>query len=204
MSWLDVLGWGGSALLVFSVMQARVLRFRALNLLACIVLTVFNAMIAVWPMVGMNVALAGINTFFLARLLRQRHDVNAFDVIRVSPTDDYVQHVLGVHDRDIRRHQPDLDVDLSAPEVRCFLVLHGDETVGVVLLREQGDGTAQVLLDYVTPRFRDFTPGEFLWRRSRVLAGSGIRRVRTPPGMVGPYYDRIGFRREGDAYVLEL
>ena len=44
MLWLDVLGWAGSALLVFSVMQARVLRFRALNLLACVVLTVFNGL----------------------------------------------------------------------------------------------------------------------------------------------------------------
>ena len=34
---LDVMGWGGSALLVFSLMQARVLRFRVLNLVACIV-----------------------------------------------------------------------------------------------------------------------------------------------------------------------
>ena len=36
--WLDILGWAGSALLVYSVMQARVLRFRVLNLAACVVL----------------------------------------------------------------------------------------------------------------------------------------------------------------------
>ena len=40
--WLDLLGWGGSALLVFSLLQTRVLRFRVLNLLACVVLVVFN------------------------------------------------------------------------------------------------------------------------------------------------------------------
>ena len=31
MSWLDVVGWAGSALLVFSLLQARVLRFRVLT-----------------------------------------------------------------------------------------------------------------------------------------------------------------------------
>ena len=36
--WLDILGCAGSALLVYSVMQARVLRFRVLNLAACVVL----------------------------------------------------------------------------------------------------------------------------------------------------------------------
>ncbi len=79
----------------------------------------------------------------------------------------------------------------------------GDETVGVVLLRKEGE-TADVLLDYVTPRYRDFSPGEFVWRRSGLLTGRGIRRVVTPPGMVGAYYDRLGFRREGDSYALEL
>ena len=30
--WLDLLGWAGSALLIVSLLQARVLRFRVLNL----------------------------------------------------------------------------------------------------------------------------------------------------------------------------
>ena len=32
MSWLDALGWAGSALLVWSLLQARILRLRAINL----------------------------------------------------------------------------------------------------------------------------------------------------------------------------
>ena len=41
--WLDILGWGGSALLVYSLLQSRVLRFRVLNLAACLILLAFNA-----------------------------------------------------------------------------------------------------------------------------------------------------------------
>ena len=40
--------------------------------------------------------------------------------------------------------------------------------------------------------------------KSGLLADRGIRRVVTPPEMVGAYYDRLGFRREGESYVLEL
>ena len=36
-------------------MQARVLRFRVLNLVACVVLTGFNAALEIWPMVAMNI-----------------------------------------------------------------------------------------------------------------------------------------------------
>jgi len=60
-NWLDLFGWAGSALLIVSLLQTRVLRFRVLNLAACLSLVLFNALIGVWPMVGMNVALCAIN-----------------------------------------------------------------------------------------------------------------------------------------------
>ena len=102
--WLDLLGWLGSVLLVVSLLQTRVLRFRVLNLAACLSLVVFNALIEVWPMVGMNLATSTINVWFLVRLLRDRHDERAFHVLQVLPQDAYFQHFLG---RPRRRHPPD-------------------------------------------------------------------------------------------------
>ncbi len=201
--WLDVLGWGGSALLVFSLLQARVLRFRVLNLTACVLLLVFNALIEVWPMVGMNLVLAAINVWFIVKLTRERHDEAVFDVLEVHPDDAYLRHVLRVHSGDIVRFQPDFAWDPAGAGQHAFLVERGDETVGVVLLQVEGD-TAQVQLDYVTPRFRDFSPGEFVWRRSGLLSDLGIRRVVTPPDMVDAYYGRLGFRRDGRSFVLDL
>lgn len=199
--WLDVLGWGGSALLVYSLLQASVLRLRVLNAIACVLLIVFNAMLEVWPMVGMNTVLVAINAWFIAKMLRERHDETAYEVLQVSPTDEYLRHVLRVHDADIVKFNPEFVHNPSRTQ-DAFLVQKGDETVGVVLLHEEGD-TAHVVLDYVTARYRDLSPGEFVWRRSGLLAERGIRKVVTRPGMVGAYYDRLGFRREGDTYVLE-
>lgn len=201
--WLDFLGWGGSALLVYSLLQASVLRLRILNAIACVILIVFNAALSVWPMVGMNTVLVAINVWFIVRLLRERHDENVFEVLEVAPSDEYVRHTLRVHAADILRFNPGF-VHEPASTHETFLVQKGDETVGMVLLDKDDEGTARVLLDYVTPRFRDFSPGEFVWRRSGLLADHGIRRVITPPGMVGAYYDRLGFRREGESYVLDL
>ncbi len=204
MTWLDAVGWSGSALLVFSLMQARVLRFRVLNLVACVVLTIFNAVLGIWPMVAMNVVLSAINVHFLRSLVSDRHDEAAFAVVEVGADDEYLRHVLRVHAADISRFQPDFVRDRAADGCRAYLVLHGDETVGVVLVQDRGDGVARVVLDYVTRRYRDFTPGEFVWRRSGVLRESGFSKVLTPKGMVAPYYDRVGFRREGDHFALDV
>lgn len=200
--WLDLLGWGGSALLVFSLLQARVIRFRTLNLLACVILLGFNALVEVWPMVGMNLVLAVINLWFIVKLLGERHDEAVFNVLEVGPRDEYLRHVLRVHGADILRFQPDFMWDPNDSS-HAFIVMRGDETVGVMLVDADGD-LARVRLDYVTPRFRDFSPGEFVWRRSGLLRDHGFHRVVTPPGMVGAYYDRLGFRREGESYVLDL
>jgi hypothetical protein len=204
MTWLDVLGWSGSGLLIFSLLQARVLRFRLLNLTASTVLAVFNGFLHIWPMLAMNVVLSGINLFFLRRLMGERHDEKAFEVVEVGPADEYLRHVLRVHGPDIVRFQPNFAWDGAASGQNAYLVLHGDETVGVVLVRNGGDGVAHVVLDYVTPRFRDFSPGEFVWRRSGLLRDCGYTLVVTPPGMVAPYYEKVGFNRAGEVFTLEL
>src|SRR5690606_19573795 len=54
---LEVVGWLGSAVLVLSLAQTRVMRFRVLNAASCAVLVGYNAAIAVWPMAAVNVVL---------------------------------------------------------------------------------------------------------------------------------------------------
>ena len=204
MSWTDALGWFGSALLVFSLLQARILRLRVLNTVACLILVVFNALIAVWPMVAMNIVLAAINLWFIAKMLREKNDENAFAVIEVEEDEAYLQHFLDVQRADIAKFNPGFSGVTESSERFAYLVLHGNETVGVVVVRDSGDGVGQVELDYVTERYRDFTPGEFVWRRSGLFAGHGWRTVRTPDAMVGAYYEKLGFRPDGDAWALDI
>jgi hypothetical protein len=201
--WLDILGWSGSALLVYSLLQQRIIRLRVLNLAAGLMLLLFNALIPVWPMVGLNAVTSLINIWFLAILLRERHDEQAFEVLEVGTGDTYLHHVLRTHAGDIARYQPDFGPDLDPLADLAFVVQHGDETVGVVVVRRDGD-VARLRLDYVTPRYRDHTPGEFVFRRSDALRSLGFRHVMTPPGMVGAYYDQLGFRPNGREFVLDL
>ncbi|MDF2092978.1 hypothetical protein P0Y31_11550 [Knoellia sp. 3-2P3] len=204
MSWEQALGWAGSALLVFSILQARVLRFRVLNLLACLILVVFNAILQIWPMVAMNVVLSAINVWFIRRLLSDRTDERAYEVLEVAADDTYLRHFLRVHATDIARFFPCFGEAAPGGDRTAYLVQKGNETVGVVVVRDAGDGVAQVDLDYVTPRFRDFSPGEFVYRSSGLFTRRGFRRIVTPPGMVNPYYERLGFTRAGDSWTAEL
>jgi len=206
MFWLEVIGWAGSALVVASLAQARVLRFRVLNLVGAVLATGYNGVLSIWPFVAMNGVIAVIDVYWLVRLQRERHDDATYEVVEVEPSDAYLAHVLRVNIQDIRRFQPGFRWDASVPGRWAFLVLRGDETVGVVVVRDAGDGVGQVEVDYVTKRFRDFTPGEFVYRRSGVFAEAGFRRLVAPPDVADPqdYYARVGFRHDGDAWVRDV
>lgn len=92
----------------------------------------------------MNVALSVIRLWFILRLERDRHDEAAFRVLPVSPAEAYVQHFSSVHAADISQFHP----AYAGVESRdlAYCVLRGDETVGVVVVRREGD-EARVQLD---------------------------------------------------------
>jgi len=230
---LEVIGWAGSLLVIVSLMQARVLRFRVLNLVGAFLATVYNAVIGIWPFAAMNAVITVIDIYWLWRLTRERHDDQVYAVVEVAPDDAYLQHILRVHRDDIASFQPGFTgADLSTPGVSAagasgpagaatggadasdlvgavpaaagdgrasFLVVRGDETVGVVVVRGVGEGVGRVELDWVSPRFRDFTPGEFVYRRSGVFAGHGFRTLVVEPGPKSTeYLQKVGFRpRDG-------
>jgi hypothetical protein len=228
---LEIIGWTGSVLVVVSLMQARVLRFRVLNLVGSLIATGYNAWAGIWPFMAMNAVISVIDVYWLWRLQRERHDEAAYQVVEVDADDHYLGHVLGVHAADIARYYPSFvaggvagaggagvaetgptapgstategavaaaeatDGPTAARDRWAFLVLRGDETVGVVQVRARGEGVGEVELDYVTPRFRDFTPGEFVYRRSGALAGTGLRRlvVAADARESTDYLQRVGF-----------
>ena len=205
MVWLEVVGWLGSALVVLSLTVAGVWRFRILNLVGAVIATAYNAALGIWPFVAMNAAIAVIDVYWLVRLHRDRHDATVYDVIEAGPDDASLAHTLRTHAADIARFYPRFAMDRGEGR-HAFLVLRRDETVGAVVVRDRGDGVGVIELDYVTPRFRDFTPGEFVYRRSGVFSRHGFRRLVVPTDVVGDreYYARVGFTQSADGWVREV
>jgi hypothetical protein len=111
-----------------------------------------NAAIAVWPMVALNVTLTAINVFYIVRLLRGRHDSRTFEVVQISPNEAYLKHLLHEFDADIQHFNPGFSGDDTAHTDLGFLILTGAETVGLVLARNAGEGSARMQNagDYLT------------------------------------------------------
>ena len=214
MSALDIFGWVSSGLIIFSLMQARVLRFRVLNLAGAALATAVNALLGVWPFAAMNLVITVIDIYWIWRLGRERHSEAIYDVVEVGVHDAYLRHALRVHSEDVSATYPEFPLAEIAgtadsppaavgtdTERSAFLVLRGDETVGMVVVRDAGAGVGEVELDYVTERFRDFTPGEFVYRRSGVFADRGFSRLVVDASQgSSDYFERVGFARVGQRW----
>lgn len=199
MPWLEIIGWVGSILVVVSLMQARVLRFRWLNFIGAIIATGYNAVIEVWPFAAMNGAIAIIDAYWLWRLYREAHDGEVYHVVQVAPGEAYLAHVLRVNAADIATTHPGFDPSADPAQRRAWLVERGDETVGVVIVRPEGS-TGAIELDWVSPRFRDFTPGEFVYRDSGIFTALGLDRLVVPEREATDprYLRRMDFAPDGD------
>ncbi|WNM24607.1 hypothetical protein RN607_00190 [Demequina capsici] len=203
----EVFGWIGSILIVMSLMQARMLVFRWMNLIGSLIATGYNLIYGIWPYVAMNVAIVVINAYWLNRLYKEARDPHVYQVLPMPADGRFLQHVLHVYQEDIARFAPAFTVDPAAGTTRhSFMVVRGDEAVGVVAVREAGDGVGEVELDWVKPRFRNFTPGQFVYQDSRALHDAGFRQLRlTPHEMTDrEYLRKAGFRTERTEWVRDL
>jgi hypothetical protein len=202
---LEAVGWLGSALLVYSVLQTRFLRFRILNGIASGVLVAYNAVVGVWPMVGVNVVLVLIDAYFLVRLQRDQRRSKAFEF---CPADGALR--AWFDDRfgaDIARFHPGYGLGLApaAPGPddgqRAVVLFHEERAIGLVVWRPAADGTAELLADYVIPAYRDFAPGGFVYSAAGPLRAAGLSRVWTarPAPAAAAYLAKLGFQPDETA-----
>lgn len=199
----ELVGYLASALVVLSLTMSSVLRLRLLNLAGAVVFLIYGVLIDAPPIILTNVVIVGINVWFLVKVLTDRE---FFTVLEVRPDSYYLGEFLRFHADDIHRYQPSFREVPPADCVSVF-ILRDAVPAGVFVGVPHGEGTLRVLLDYVLPRYRDFKVGRWLYGPgSSFFTDRGIHRLVAEGGSRTHerYLRRMGYRREGDRYVLEL
>lgn len=195
---LEVFGWISSLLVVLSLAQARVWRFRIMNFAGAALATVYNGLLGIWPFAFMNGIISIIDAYWMVRLRRESQlSSQAYELVEVNHDDAFLEHFLKIHGKDARRYYPDFD--LGGPSQSTVLVMRGDETVGVVVIADTADETAHVTLDYVTERFRDFSPGKFVYSNSGLFDRLGVTRIRNDGDP--DYLRKMGFQRDDGVWT---
>lgn len=205
---VEIIGYTASALVVLSLTMASVVRLRAISLVGSVTFFTYGLLIGSVPIVLTNVAIAGINVWFLRTELGGHRDLGASLIDVDTPfLEDFVQF----HLNDIHRFQPGFTLpEKHDPEslasTTAVLLTRDGLPAGAVIGRVQ-DRVFEVHLDYVMRQYRDSRLGEWLYGPTSPLPRMlGIDTVRTRPGLDThrPYLERVGFRLEDDCYVCRF
>ena len=158
----------------------------------------------------MNAAITLIDLSWLLRL--RRAGERRYTVCPASPDDAVVEGFVERHREGIELAYPGALDRLAG--AACFLTLCDDEVVGLFATETvdgvdgvdaDAPGTARVLVDWVTDRFRDLKPGRALYAHP-ALAGTGAHRLVVDPAAVADpaYFTRMGFVPDGGVLSREV
>ena len=205
MSIWEVVGWVGSALVVISLMVPSVRRFRWLNFIGSAIATVYNGIFEIWPFFAMNLIIAIIDVYWIIRLERGARQHKDYTMVPIGHDEPYLERFLDAHAKDVHKWYPKYLRDVPGVDREAFLVLHEDETIGAVIVEPHGDG-ADLLVDFVTPRFRDFTPGRFIYGEGGLAERLHVTELRIPDGnaLDIAYFEAMGFTKDGNDLALAV
>ncbi len=201
---LEILGYVASALIAISLMMRSIIRLRWINLIGSVCFTIYGVLIEAYPVAVVNLAIAFINVDFLVNMRRSKE---AFAVVEMGRESAYLHEFLSFHGADSQSFQPGFAFT-ERPGQRIFVVLRDLVPAGVVVTEPRDEpGRTWVSLDYVTPAYRDYRIGDYLFNRRRDLFRSaGLDRLETAAGTPAHArcLQRVGFRRRGETFLLEL
>jgi hypothetical protein len=89
-----------------------------------------------------------------------------------------------------------LDENVSDQSYMKLFILRNTVPAGVVVCKTKDQETLEILIDYVTPTYRDFKMGQFLYRDQKpYFTNLGFKRLISKPGTEKheAYLKRMGF-----------
>ena len=200
MTWVDIVGYVASALVAASFMMKSLVKLRWVSLVGSLVFVAYGSLIGAWPVVVTNAVVA------IANLVRLRKEAGTSSVTAVPmrPESPFLIDYLAANAVDIANSQPDYH---PGPNDTFIRLVNREGLPAGVLIGEPSGKELLVKLDYVTPAYRDSLSAKWLFGAGRsTFTDAGFTRMvaRAHTSVHRNYLELVGFRREGNSYVLDL
>ncbi len=202
---VELIGYLASVLVLVSLSLSSIVCLRIVNLLGSIVFSAYGFLIGSLPVGIMNFIIVLTNIFYLRKLYARNEK---FEVIEAQSDQEYVQKFLRHHQKDIQKYFPEFNAE-ATNELLVFMIMRDMNLAGLFIAEKKGD-LLEVELDYVTPPYRDYKSGVFLFEHFRkTLKATKYKTISAKSAMPQQikYLKKMGFIQDSttkDRYVLTL
>lgn len=195
MSLVEIIGYLASVLIAVSMSMRSLVRLRLLGFIGSGIFSIYGLFIHSYPVFILNGYIAAAHLF---RLLQIKNKSEYFEIMRVPDVDTpFLKRFVDFYRDDLLHYFPDFSLEkLKNPQI--FFVFRNMIPTGLFIAEPRDRETLEVLVDYVTPDFRDLKSAHFLFRRGKKIFGSkGYRRYITRAYVKDHerYLKKIGFRQ---------
>ncbi len=192
---LSLFGYFASLIIAISMTMNSIVKFRWINLVGAIAFALYGLFIHAIPVTFLNGFIALVDIYYLAKIYRKKE---VFDILEIRGDNKYLLEFLEFHNKDICKFFPGF---VYKPEMNTisFFVLRNLNVAGVFLAHREEKDILFAGLDYVTPEYRDFKNGKFIYHhlRSRFL-DQGFKKVIAPVSSKRymKYLKKLGFKKD--------
>ena len=193
LDWIEWYGYLASFVVFISLTMSSIIKLRIFNFIGCLLFAHYGLLTGLLPITVANVSIALININFLYQIY---HSKEQFKLVDAEVNSAYYQHFISSNKTEINKQ-----VSLKAlQEVNCsFYMLRDDNIAGILAGFKEDNGTLTLLVDFVTPKYRDYKLGAYYYNdHPEFLKDKGIKALKTYAADKEHYFylQKMGFVRE--------
>ena len=189
------IGYAASLIVAISLVMSSIVKFRWINLLGSALFAAYGFLIQAWPVCFFNSAIVFINLYFLYKIYSRKDE---FKIIKTSDKESLLHEFVNFNKKEIEKISPDFDFNLSDKEYNYFIT-RNMVLVGLFLAHKESSRILCIDLDFVTPQYRDFKNGAFLYNSLQSsFEKSGIDTIKAiaKTNAHANYLKEMGFKSE--------
>lgn len=192
---MEWVGYAASALVLISLMMASILRLRILNLLGATVFCIYGLLIGSYPVAAMNFLIALFDIYYLFKLRKIKEE---FTILETTQNSSFLGRFIELNYNEIKRFFPKFIVNNEVHNI-SFYILRNMTVAGLFIANHYNHSTLIVVLDYVTPEYRDFKIGTYIHHQLvKYFLAKGYRRLlcETNNPKHIKYLEKMGYKKE--------
>ncbi|WP_413700021.1 hypothetical protein ACLKMH_22420 [Psychromonas sp. KJ10-10] len=190
--WIEWYGYLASLVVFISLTMSSIIKLRIFNFVGCIIFAHYGLLTGLWPVAVANLSIALINVYYLYQIYSSKEQ---FKLVEAEVDSAYYLHFLSSNEAEITK-QAD---HKSLGEANCsFYMLRDNNIAGILSGLKEDNGTFTLLIDYVTPKYRDYKLGAYYYNNSpEFLKDKGIKVLKTKATDKDHcfYLEKMGFIR---------
>jgi hypothetical protein len=157
MDWITILGYTASVITLCSLLMKSLLKLRWINAVGASLFSVFAILTASWPTAFLNMGIVAVDIFFIRQLMGRKE---LFELIPVQEQNELVRYFYRANEGEIHRIFGDTAFDCAA---EYAFYMKNNDIAGILAYSPSSDGRIRIQVDYVTPRYRDFSIGRYFY-----------------------------------------